>query len=346
MLRDQLNSASEVLDASGAIVGETRYFPFGDVRVSTGSMFTDRLYTGQRAITRLGLDYYNARYYDPALGRFISPDTVTAGGPQGLNRYSYVLNNPVNFNDPTGQNACAAFVNGMCVHEVSDVDQKLINANGATITSPSSSVVTITPKAPSNSNGNGGKGQDNGPECGIACQAAYQYIQNWGYFGDSWSILNNEEANPLFKAYALTYMFGWGGANLALAGGLAVIGWETIGYPVLLSGLTQLATNNPESQIVSLGSNGAYQEVGDTFGYTYFKLPSIVYNTLDKLGMANDVNAQFITNQMQQAKTFVVTITSENPGPGTLQEMQWITESNFYNQISSAWSSFTHIFTP
>jgi len=46
VLRYQQNSASEVLDASGAIVGETRYFPFGDVRVSAGSMFTDRLYTG------------------------------------------------------------------------------------------------------------------------------------------------------------------------------------------------------------------------------------------------------------------------------------------------------------
>jgi hypothetical protein len=66
-LRDQLNSASEVLDASGAIVGEQRYYPFGERRVATGSMFTDRLYTGQRAISGLGLDYYNARYYDPIL---------------------------------------------------------------------------------------------------------------------------------------------------------------------------------------------------------------------------------------------------------------------------------------
>jgi RHS repeat-associated protein len=92
-LRDQLNSASEVLDASGAIVGEQRYYPFGQVRISSPTMFTDRLYTGQRAISGLGLDFYNARYYDPSLGRFISPDSITPGGPQGLNRYSYVMYN-------------------------------------------------------------------------------------------------------------------------------------------------------------------------------------------------------------------------------------------------------------
>jgi hypothetical protein len=45
---------------------------------------------------------YKFRFYSPLLGRFILPDTITPGGPQGLNRYSYVNNNPINFNDPTG----------------------------------------------------------------------------------------------------------------------------------------------------------------------------------------------------------------------------------------------------
>jgi RHS repeat-associated protein len=45
-----------------------------------------------------------ARYYDPALARFLTPDTVNAdpGDPQQLNRYSYVRNNPVRSNDPSG----------------------------------------------------------------------------------------------------------------------------------------------------------------------------------------------------------------------------------------------------
>ena len=48
--------------------------------------------------------FYNARYYDPTLGRFISPDTIVTSpaNPQSLNRYAYVLNNPLRYTDPTG----------------------------------------------------------------------------------------------------------------------------------------------------------------------------------------------------------------------------------------------------
>ncbi len=52
----------------------------------------------------LGLMYYGARFYDGALGRFIQPDAIvpSPGDPQALNRYSYVLNNPLRYTDPTG----------------------------------------------------------------------------------------------------------------------------------------------------------------------------------------------------------------------------------------------------
>ena len=47
---------------------------------------------------------YRARYYHPALGRFISADTIvpSPGDPQALNRYAYVQNNPLKYTDPTG----------------------------------------------------------------------------------------------------------------------------------------------------------------------------------------------------------------------------------------------------
>jgi RHS repeat-associated protein len=53
-----------------------------------------------------GLVNFKARMFDPMLGRFIQPDTLTPGGPQGLNRYSYSINNPINYNDPSGHMAC------------------------------------------------------------------------------------------------------------------------------------------------------------------------------------------------------------------------------------------------
>ncbi|MEM5795044.1 MAG: RHS repeat-associated core domain-containing protein, partial [Bacillota bacterium] len=51
---------------------------------------------GQEYDSETGLYYYGARYYDPAIGRFISPDSIvqSPGDPQSLNRYSYCRNNP------------------------------------------------------------------------------------------------------------------------------------------------------------------------------------------------------------------------------------------------------------
>ncbi|MGO4574367.1 RHS repeat-associated core domain-containing protein [Microvirga sp. 2TAF3] len=49
--------------------------------------------------------YLNARYYDPKLGRFLSPDSLDPTLPGvGTNRYAYALNNPVNLSDPSGNN--------------------------------------------------------------------------------------------------------------------------------------------------------------------------------------------------------------------------------------------------
>jgi RHS repeat-associated protein len=64
-----------------------------------------------------GLYFYNARYYDPALGRFVSADTLVPnpGNPAALNRYLYALGNPIRFSDPSGHftadEICTYFVN-------------------------------------------------------------------------------------------------------------------------------------------------------------------------------------------------------------------------------------------
>ncbi len=104
VLKDRLGSAYATTDASGNVVGEMRYYAFGETRLSTGTMFTDRLYTGQRQIAELGVYHYNARFYSPTLGRFLSADSIMSGmaNPQNLNRFSYVANNPLRYTDPTG----------------------------------------------------------------------------------------------------------------------------------------------------------------------------------------------------------------------------------------------------
>ncbi|HQI84911.1 MAG TPA: RHS repeat-associated core domain-containing protein [Anaerolineae bacterium] len=99
---ESLGSASLSTNASGGKVSDMRYYPYGETR--SGTIATDRRYTGQRQEIGLGLYDYNARYYDPALSRFIQADTIvpSPANPQSLNRYAYVLNNPLRYTDPSG----------------------------------------------------------------------------------------------------------------------------------------------------------------------------------------------------------------------------------------------------
>jgi len=61
-------------------------------------------FTSQKRDNETGLDYMHARYFASAQGRFTSADSVAGSiaNLQSLNRYAYVSNNPLNFNDPTG----------------------------------------------------------------------------------------------------------------------------------------------------------------------------------------------------------------------------------------------------
>jgi len=109
--QDHLSGTSLMTDTEGASLGIIKYMPYGETRA--GDVPTDILFTGQR-LDATGLYFYNARYYDPLIGRFISPDTIVPGpaNPQSFNRYSYCLNNPLKFIDPSGHDV---YINGMNV---------------------------------------------------------------------------------------------------------------------------------------------------------------------------------------------------------------------------------------
>ena len=71
---------------------------------------TDYLFTGQRDLASLRIYDYQARFYDPALGRFLQPDSIIPDpyNPISWDRYAYVQNSPTNFNDPTGHDVGCA----------------------------------------------------------------------------------------------------------------------------------------------------------------------------------------------------------------------------------------------
>jgi RHS repeat-associated protein len=105
ILGDHLGSTTVVADDQGNEVGHVLYDPYGEVLQSTlPAGISDRLFTGQRWERGFGLSDYNARYYDPYLNRFISPDSIVPDPTKalGLNRYAYANNSPLKYTDPSG----------------------------------------------------------------------------------------------------------------------------------------------------------------------------------------------------------------------------------------------------
>jgi RHS repeat-associated protein len=107
---DHLGSTSLTTDASGNAVARQLYDAWGSIRTSasSGTMPTDIGYTGQRGNLDIGLLFYNARFYSAYLNRWLSPDTIVPDpkNPQSLNRFSYNINNPLKYIDPSGHYYC------------------------------------------------------------------------------------------------------------------------------------------------------------------------------------------------------------------------------------------------
>lgn len=108
-------------DQNANVVARHDFQPYGEEipantagRSSQWGPGNDTVYqrfTGQYHDSETSLDYFNARYMGPALGRFVSPDPANIGAhllnPQSWNAYSYVWNNPLALIDPTGTDICS-----------------------------------------------------------------------------------------------------------------------------------------------------------------------------------------------------------------------------------------------
>jgi len=103
--KDHLGSSTVMTDYPYSSSAETtEYLPFGHQREHTGTEVTDYKFTDQELDTETGLYNYDARLYDPLIGRFISPDSIVPDlyDPQSLNPYAYCRNNPLIYTDPSG----------------------------------------------------------------------------------------------------------------------------------------------------------------------------------------------------------------------------------------------------
>ncbi|WP_176832935.1 RHS repeat-associated core domain-containing protein [Celeribacter baekdonensis] len=104
--KDQLGSIKLITAADGTLVKTSTYAPFGeafDEMLSLTRADETKGFIGERFDADAGLQYLNARYYDPRLGLFIQPDWLDPTQPGvGLNRFAYSANDPVNLSDPGG----------------------------------------------------------------------------------------------------------------------------------------------------------------------------------------------------------------------------------------------------
>ncbi|WP_440099377.1 polymorphic toxin-type HINT domain-containing protein [Streptosporangium sp. H16] len=91
------------VDATTGQVSRERYLPFGQRRGADDLPFTDRGFLGKTEDDSTGLTYLSARYYDPAIAKFVSTDPLLdLTTPQWANPYSYAGNDPIGQSDPDG----------------------------------------------------------------------------------------------------------------------------------------------------------------------------------------------------------------------------------------------------
>ncbi len=106
---DVLGSPIAAANASGAVIWEERYAPYGE-RTSSNATANGAVnslwFTGHAEDKDTDLTYMGARWYDPILGRFmgVDPVGVSLNNVHSFNRYAYANNNPYRYVDPDGEN--------------------------------------------------------------------------------------------------------------------------------------------------------------------------------------------------------------------------------------------------
>jgi RHS repeat-associated protein len=100
---DVLGSTAATSNVSGTVTYRMRFAPFGLAWGHTAE--NEIAYTGHKFDTDTGLNYMQARYYDPLIGRFYSNDPIGVRDVHSFNRYAYANNNPFSYVDPTGRSS-------------------------------------------------------------------------------------------------------------------------------------------------------------------------------------------------------------------------------------------------
>jgi len=114
---DHLGSPRLLTDGTtGNATDSLAFLPYGKETTGSNASYQEPLqFTGHERDQSTGLDNMHARHYSAPLGRFVSVDPLrgSSDSPQSLNRYAYVLGNPINFTDPDGRRPSAKTVTSL-----------------------------------------------------------------------------------------------------------------------------------------------------------------------------------------------------------------------------------------
>ncbi len=109
-VNDHLGSETMVVDQRGNVIEQKDYLPYGKINSEESFADNDYGYIGKELDSETDLNYFEQRYYDSSLGKFITPDPLLTvppkdilSDPQQLNSYSYGRGNPLRFVDKTGE---------------------------------------------------------------------------------------------------------------------------------------------------------------------------------------------------------------------------------------------------
>jgi RHS repeat-associated protein len=142
--RDYLGSITHIIDKNNTVVQELSYDAWGNLRNpvtqkvyepgEAPELFLGRGYTGHVYLPKFGLINMNARLYDPVVGRFLSPDPYVQmpDFSQSFNRYSYCLNNPFKYTDPSGEKLWHWLLGAALLDPVSAITAATVTAGSFT----------------------------------------------------------------------------------------------------------------------------------------------------------------------------------------------------------------------
>lgn len=102
--QDESGNVIGLFQAGGTVANTYTYGPFGELQESDEWVYNTMLYKGREWDAEARLYYNRARWYDPAVGRFISEDPIGLAG--GINLMAFAGNDPVNYSDPFGLLRC------------------------------------------------------------------------------------------------------------------------------------------------------------------------------------------------------------------------------------------------